>query len=573
MKFLYSNLSSAYKSLGLSPYLRCSSSANELKPSSFFYLKVGEVEIPTFKDILNNTILIYPTFAIIYKGSNDITITDLKSEKRVDNVYLLTLSEEYTEYDTSVHIPYNADIVGYEWKYMTKKGEPDGRYSDNPKYTRFKRCFICLHPYPSCHIFTTSFKEAENLKNSLSDLVEGDLNRAISRTLVDKDAVDGRSSTQCSETNMLRKYISEDKSFIEIVRYVVKQEIISVSALQRKFAIGYNRACKYIDWLESLDFVSTPVNMTRKVLVDEEYINLLLKDDEDSEVLPLQKQKDKSNDVDKFKSKSIARFNATKELDSLIGLAEVKEEINKLKNFIKIQLVRQSQGLKTSPISYHCVFTGNPGTGKTTVARIVAEIYRDLGILKKGHLIETDRSGLVAEYVGQTANKTNKVIDSAIDGVLFIDEAYSLAPSSSNDFGHEAIATLLKRMEDDRDRLVVILAGYGNEMQNFINANPGLQSRFNRYIHFDDYSADDLMAIFELNLKKHQYIISDTAKTLLKSYFNNAVRNKDKNFGNGRYVRNVFESTLQNQATRLSTNDSLSKEDLQLIEAEDIPAE
>lgn len=194
-----------------------------------------------------------------------------------------------------------------------------------------------------------------------------------------------------------------------------------------------------------------------------------------------------------------------------------------------------------------------------------------MGILSKGHLVETDRSGLVAEYIGQTAAKTNKIVDSALDGVLFIDEAYSLTPSSSNDFGHESIATLLKRMEDDRDRLVVILAGYGNEMQTFIDANPGLQSRFNRYIHFDDYSAEDLLAIFELNLKKHQYKMSDSAKVILKSFLNNAIANKDKNFGNGRFVRNIFEKTLQNQATRLSAMDNLSKDALQLIVDEDIP--
>ncbi|MDE7154800.1 MAG: AAA family ATPase, partial [Muribaculaceae bacterium] len=262
---------------------------------------------------------------------------------------------------------------------------------------------------------------------------------------------------------------------------------------------------------------------------------------------------------------------ATKELNALIGLDGVKDEIAKLQNFIKIQLIRKAKGLNTSPISYHCVFTGNPGTGKTTVARIVAEIYRDMGILKEGHLVETDRSGLVAEYIGQTAVKTNKVIDSALDGVLFIDEAYTLAPTSSNDYGHEAIATLLKRMEDERDRLVVILAGYGNEMQTFIDANPGLQSRFNRYIHFDDYSAEDLLAIFELNLKKNQYRMSDSAKVILKTYLDNAVANKDKNFGNGRFVRNVFEKTLQNQATRLSSKNNFSKEALQLIIDEDIP--
>lgn len=180
-------------------------------------------------------------------------------------------------------------------------------------------------------------------------------------------------------------------------------------------------------------------------------------------------------------------------LDDLIGLNLVKEEIATLVNYIKMKQMRDEMSLKSPDVSYHCVFLGNPGTGKTTVARIIADIYRELGILKRGHLVETDRSGLVAEYVGQTAVKTNQMIDKALDGVLFIDEAYSLVQGSSEDYGSEAIATLLKRMEDDRDRLVVILAGYTNEMEVFINSNPGLRSRFNRYIHFEDYSAEELL--------------------------------------------------------------------------------
>ena len=196
------------------------------------------------------------------------------------------------------------------------------------------------------------------------------------------------------------------------------------------------------------------------------------------------------------------------ELNSLIGLSRVKKEIASLRNFVVVQKQREQNGLKTTSVSYHCVFSGSPGTGKTTVARIVAGIYKELGILKKGHLVEVQRSDLVGEYVGQTAPKTNAKIDEALDGVLFIDEAYTLAQGDKNDFGAEAIATLLKRMEDDRERLVVILAGYDNEIKQFIDMNPGLQSRFNRYIHFDDYDPQELMEIFLFYLKKAQYNIT-----------------------------------------------------------------
>ncbi len=258
-------------------------------------------------------------------------------------------------------------------------------------------------------------------------------------------------------------------------------------------------------------------------------------------------------------------------LNDLIGLSSVKEEITQLANFIKIQQVRQSKGLRTPDISYHCVFTGNPGTGKTTVARIMASIYKELGILKKGHLVETDRSGLVAEYVGQTAVKTNKIIDSALDGVLFIDEAYSLVQGAKEDFGQEAISTLLKRMEDDRNRLVVILAGYSSEMKGFIDSNPGLQSRFNRYIHFSDYTADELKQIFLLNDKKNQYTLDEGASSVLGEIMSSAIGHKDKNFGNARFVRNLFEKSIQNQATRLSSQSNITEEVLSILKAEDLP--
>lgn len=258
------------------------------------------------------------------------------------------------------------------------------------------------------------------------------------------------------------------------------------------------------------------------------------------------------------------------QLNQLTGLEIVKSNVATLVNFIKIQQVRASKGMKAPSLSYHCVFVGNPGTGKTTVARILASIYKELGILKKGHLVETDRSGLVAEYVGQTAVKTNKIIDSAMDGVLFIDEAYSLVTNSSNDYGKEAIATLLKRMEDDRERLVVILAGYTKEMKEFIDSNPGLQSRFNRYIEFKDYSEEELFQIFLSNLKKYEYVITDGAIEKMKRVINKAVSNKDQNFGNARWVRNIFEKTLEIQANRLAPDGNISNESLTTITEEDI---
>lgn len=257
------------------------------------------------------------------------------------------------------------------------------------------------------------------------------------------------------------------------------------------------------------------------------------------------------------------------ELNSLIGLERVKKDVDSLRNLIKIQTMRKKQGLPNTSVSYHCVFSGNPGTGKTTVARILAGIYKELGILKKGHLVEVDRSKLVGEYVGQTAPKTNKVIDEALDGVLFIDEAYTLVGEGS-DYGAEAIATLLKRMEDDRDRLVVILAGYTDEIKEFIDSNPGLQSRFNRYIQFDDYTTEELMEIFKRSLKKSKYKIKRDAYEALKNTVDAAVAAKDKNFGNARYVRNLFEKVVQNQANRLARMASINNEELSIITLEDV---
>lgn len=260
-----------------------------------------------------------------------------------------------------------------------------------------------------------------------------------------------------------------------------------------------------------------------------------------------------------------------KKLDELIGLGSVKEQVRTLANTVKIQRMKEERGMKVQPMSYHCVFLGNPGTGKTTVARIVADIYRQLGIIKKGHLIETDRSGLVAEYVGQTAPKVNKLVDSALDGILFIDEAYALTQGGGNDYGKEAIATLLKRMEDDRARLVVILAGYSKEMGEFLETNSGLKSRFNNYIDFPDYSADELCEIFEFNMKKNDCNYTKEAAKVVRNYIVDAVKHKDGYFGNARFVRNLLEKVLEEQANRLShVSGQITNQMLQTLEKSDV---
>jgi len=366
-----------------------------------------------------------------------------------------------------------------------------------------------------------------------------------------------------------------DPMFPDAARFVVAHpNIKSVADLQRSFEIGYNRAFKIMDQLVAAGIIDN-INPTEcKVLIqDSKMLEDLLVYIYDHFVRESINRSTSYYSIEKTDKVSTSTKVSRKKpkLDSLIGLETVKQEIKTLTNFIQIQQKRREQGLKESPVSYHCVFTGSPGTGKTTVARIVADIYKKLGILQKGHLVETDRAGLVAEYVGQTAVKTNKIIDSALDGVLFIDEAYSLIQGGQNDFGKEAIATLLKRMEDDRDRLVVILAGYTKEMQDFIDTNPGLQSRFNRYIEFPDYSADELMQIFEKQVAEYDYILSEDAKPILVKFFTEAVAHKDQNFGNARFVRNIFEKTLEKQANRLSLDNDLTKDELKTIESEDLP--
>ena len=259
------------------------------------------------------------------------------------------------------------------------------------------------------------------------------------------------------------------------------------------------------------------------------------------------------------------------ELDELVGLAEVKEKVKQLTNFARLQQLRARQGLPAIPTSYHTVFSGNPGTGKTTVARLMGRIYHALGLLRKGHLIECDRSSLVAEYVGQTAPKTNAVIDSALDGILFIDEAYSLV-KDHEDFGSEAIETLLKRMEDNRDRLIVIVAGYPELMERFIHSNPGLHSRFTRFIVFPDYEPVDLCRIFGRMCRKHGLVLSPGLKERVIHHFHWLHAGRDENFGNARLVRNCFETVINHQASRLATVSRVTPEMISRLEEDDLPS-
>jgi len=259
-----------------------------------------------------------------------------------------------------------------------------------------------------------------------------------------------------------------------------------------------------------------------------------------------------------------------KELNNLIGLQQVKDEVTSLINTIKINILREEKGLKQSPLSLHLVFSGNPGTGKTTVARILGKIYRNLGILSKGHLIETDRAGLVAGYVGQTAIQTKQIIEKAKGGILFIDEAFSLTPQNAGfDFGQEAVDTLLKAMEDYRDNFIVIVAGYPELMKIFIKSNPGLESRFNTFINFVDYNPDELLEIFKTLCKQHNYIIDPNAESTLIKIFQNIYTNAEESYANARTVRNFFEKSIKRQANRLTKSGKLSDIELQTFILED----
>lgn len=260
------------------------------------------------------------------------------------------------------------------------------------------------------------------------------------------------------------------------------------------------------------------------------------------------------------------------ELNQLTGLSQVKEAVNRLVNLIRVQKLREKRGFKNQSASKHMVFSGNPGTGKTTVARMLGKIFKQLGVLPSGQLVEVDRSSLVSGYIGQTATKTQEAIERAMGGILFIDEAYTLTVNKGEqDFGQEAVDTLLKAMEDHRDNLLVIVAGYPEPMKDFLDSNPGLLSRFNQFIFFEDYTSEELVKILEMQCKNQEYHLSQEALEAAKQYFDARVQNPPSNFANARDVRNFLEKAIANHASRIIHLPETTDEILTCIEKEDLP--
>lgn len=351
--------------------------------------------------------------------------------------------------------------------------------------------------------------------------------------------------------------------------------------------IRIDKLCRNYDWMSNTRFLHKTFKQIGSVLIacngsrlsyEVGVLQMLMDNlmkhicevEQGNQELDFIKEADAEKEKKKEKEELIDKTSRLiEEINGLIGLTNVKKDLTNLVNLLLVHKYREEKGLKNPPIAMHFVFTGNPGTGKTTMARKLAEIYKELGLLKKGHLVETDRASLVAGYVGQTATKVTEVVEKAIGGVLFIDEAYTLMSNSEQDFGQEAIDTLLKLMEDRREQFITIVAGYPKEMEEFLESNPGLRSRFNKKIHFEDYTAEEMYEIFEKHCKEYDYKVDESAKEKIIYTFE-SMRHKE-NFANGREARNYFEVVVGNHANRVMTGDvDMSNDGLELITVKDL---
>lgn len=404
----------------------------------------------------------------------------------------------------------------------------------------------------------------------------GELVPVILRTFVDADNYEDKSQGGCPLSVVLYDLIASSGVYVMAVNDNVGADEYNRLMAYLRLIYGFikqNLKYGYSD-------MKRPTILTKSILdLAEVEVNRLARErrikrvtgaDEEDETYV--EPETETSDEDDDESKSLQDL--IDELNSMIGLDEVKYEVTSLMNLFRIKAMREQMGLKMPPISMHLVFSGNPGTGKTTVARLLARIYKKIGVLSKGQLVEVDRAGLVGGYVGQTALKTADVINSALGGVLFIDEAYSLTPENSvNDYGAEAIDTIVKGMEDNRKDLVVIVAGYPELMQRFLSSNPGLKSRFNKFIHFRDYTPDELTQIFSTFCEKSGYRASDPALSYVKGFFEERCLEKEANFANAREVRNLFEYALSRQANRAVLISNPTQNNLTLLKKSDVSGE
>lgn len=501
-----------------------------------------------------------------------------KSKFGVLEYKALNVSYEPSRFVEKGVLPKDAEVIDYTWQFVNKNGSPDRRYTNNRRYP------VCK--YGSVHITTQTGLHIElqcsNSEKAIQFSEAFKSNQFSYSKSVENEIVAGEDWRKVEEflkTNF-------DDKICDALRLIIGEQIASTSFLQRKLGLGYARSARLMDLYAESGIIGPFNGSQPRTVIMQEYIpavnqivqTLSKKEKQESTTsssAPAITGRDASEDITeknvvKKGAEALDVNDLLSELEQMEGLQPIKEEIQSMVNLIKVRKMREANHLPNTPMSLHMVFTGNPGTGKTTVARLLSRIYKGLGVLSGGQMIEVDRSSLVAGYVGQTALKTSEIIQKALGGILFIDEAYSLTNKGENDFGDEAIETILKAMEDNRDNLVVIVAGYQDLMNDFINSNPGLKSRFNKYLNFEDYDAIQLYHIFITFCKKDGYDISDSAIEVLKNYFSNLYEHRDQNFANARDVRNSFEKILSIQANRLSQLTNPLVKDLKTIQLEDV---